>query len=368
MEFNKMAMHGNGAFFISDSDSTSEDDELVDVDELEKRIWRQEARLRRLKEQRKTKERVGEQAMMSTEMKKTCREQDAITEEMYKMMEFYKAQGFVYGIVPENGKPVMMSASDNLQEWWKDEVRFDLNGPIAIAEHKESENMMNLASNIQGNDAANELGVRPPWWPTGQEHWWPQDQEQGLAPPYKKPHDLNKRWKICVLTSVIKHLSPGKARKIVSESKKLRKKMAATEWDIWFNIVNQEENSLNLETMLNLSNFEMDQTQMMGKRKPEESYLMDNEINVGFQNMSSRRDNNQPVWPNRDSLLAFGGYENGQEMVPEFMSMYDGNMSNQTCSVMGNQSVNLLQPIAQNHQEQMHVAQKAAAKPRVLYK
>lgn len=257
MEFNKMAMHGNRDFFTSDSDSTAEyddhsDDEL-DVDELEKRIWRQETRLRRLKEQRKTKERVDEQVMMSTKMKKTCRSvQYRTLKYMFKMMKMCKAQGFVYGIVPESGKPVMMNASDNLQEWWIDKVRFDLNGPIAISKHRESENMMILGSNIEGNDTANglagkslrelqdptlgwllsalmrhcdppqrqfpfEKGVRPPWWPTGEEYWWPQDQEQGLvAPPYKKPHDLNKRWKILVLTSVIKHLSPGKARKIVS--------------------------------------------------------------------------------------------------------------------------------------------------------
>lgn len=137
--------------------------------------------------------------------------------------------------------------------------------------------------------------------------------------------------------------------------------MAAKEMDIWFNIVNQEELSSNHETVLNLSNFEVDKTHRMRKRKPEESDLMDsverrdqNEINFGFQNMSSRRDNNQPVWLNRDSLFAFGVYENGQEMIPEFMSIYDRNISNQTCPVVGNQSMNLLQPTAQNHQEQMH--------------
>ncbi|BAH91847.1 Os02g0689132 [Oryza sativa Japonica Group] len=50
---------------------------------------------------------------------------------MLKMMEVCNAQGFVYGIIPEKGKPVS-SASDNLRSWWKEKVRFDRNGPAAI--------------------------------------------------------------------------------------------------------------------------------------------------------------------------------------------------------------------------------------------
>lgn len=44
------------------------------------------------------------------------------------------------------------------------------------------------------------------------------------APPYKKPHDLKKVWKVGVLTSVIKHMSPdiGKIRKLVRQSKCLQ--------------------------------------------------------------------------------------------------------------------------------------------------
>ncbi|KAJ0736951.1 putative transcription factor EIL family [Helianthus annuus] len=51
---------------------------------------------------------------------------------MLKMMEVCKAQGFVYEIIPEKGKPVG-GASDNLWEWWKEKVRFDRNGPAAVA-------------------------------------------------------------------------------------------------------------------------------------------------------------------------------------------------------------------------------------------
>ncbi|BAS80361.1 Os02g0689132 [Oryza sativa Japonica Group] len=54
---------------------------------------------------------------------------------MLKMMEVCNAQGFVYGIIPEKGKPVS-SASDNLRSWWKEKVRFDRNGPAAIVKYQ----------------------------------------------------------------------------------------------------------------------------------------------------------------------------------------------------------------------------------------
>ncbi|RAL43148.1 hypothetical protein DM860_009930 [Cuscuta australis] len=68
-----------------------------------------------------------------------------------------------------------------------------------------------------------EKGVPPPWWPTGDEEWWHQlgiPMEQRGPPPYKKPHDLKKAWKVGVLTAVIKHMSHDitKIRKLVRQS------------------------------------------------------------------------------------------------------------------------------------------------------
>ena len=48
-----------------------------------------------------------------------------------KMMEVCDVRGFVYGIIPEKGKPVS-GASDNLRGWWKERVKFDRNGPAAM--------------------------------------------------------------------------------------------------------------------------------------------------------------------------------------------------------------------------------------------
>ncbi|RAL38948.1 hypothetical protein DM860_014774 [Cuscuta australis] len=269
---------------VAETDPAVEDDdysdEEIDVDELERRMWRDKMRLKRLKEMSKGKEGVDpakqRQSLEQARRKKMSRAQDGILKYMLKMMEVCKAQGFVYGIIPEKGKPVS-GASDNLREWWKDKVRFDRNGPAAIAKYQ-AEN----ASILGGNGGANQVGptphtlqelqdttlgsllsalmqhcdppqrrfplekgVPPPWWPTGKEEWWPQMglQKDIGPPPYKKPHDLKKAWKVGVLTAVIKHMSPdiAKIRKLVRQSKCLQDKMTAKESATWLAIVNQEE-------------------------------------------------------------------------------------------------------------------------------
>lgn len=254
-------------------------DEEIDVDELERRMWRYKLRLKRLKESNKGKECVDaakqRQSQEQARRKKMSRAQDGILKYMLKMMEVCKAQGFVYGIIPEKGKPVS-GASDNLREWWKDKVRFDRNGPAAITKFQadnlipgrnESCNSIGptphtlqelqdttlgslLSALMQHCDPPQrrfplEKGVQPPWWPTGTEEWWPQlgmQKDQG-PPPYKKPHDLKKAWKVGVLTAVIKHMSPdiAKIRKLVRQSKCLQDKMTAKESATWLAIINQEE-------------------------------------------------------------------------------------------------------------------------------
>ncbi|CAI9105925.1 OLC1v1004962C1 [Oldenlandia corymbosa var. corymbosa] len=254
-------------------------DEEIDVDELERRMWRDKMRLKRLKEMNKGKEGVDaakqRQSQEQARRKKMSRAQDGILKYMLKMMEVCKAQGFVYGIIPEKGKPVS-GASDNLREWWKDKVRFDRNGPAAIAKYQADNSIPGknegaapvgptphtlqelqdttlgslLSALMQHCDPPQrrfplEKGVPPPWWPTGNEEWWPQlglQKDQG-PPPYKKPHDLKKAWKVGVLTAVIKHMSPdiAKIRKLVRQSKCLQDKMTAKESATWLAIINQEE-------------------------------------------------------------------------------------------------------------------------------
>lgn len=254
-------------------------DEEIDVDELERRMWKDKMRLKRLKEQNKSKEGIDiakqRQSQEQARRKKMSRAQDGILKYMLKMMEVCKAQGFVYGIIPEKGKPVT-GASDNLREWWKDKVRFDRNGPAAIAKYQADNSIPGknegcnsigptphtlqelqdttlgslLSALMQHCDPPQrrfplEKGVPPPWWPTGNEEWWPQlglPKDQG-PPPYKKPHDLKKAWKVGVLTAVIKHMSPdiAKIRKLVRQSKCLQDKMTAKESATWLAIINQEE-------------------------------------------------------------------------------------------------------------------------------
>ncbi|KAE9596271.1 hypothetical protein Lal_00048821 [Lupinus albus] len=266
----------------TEPDAVGEDDysdEELDVDELERRMWRDKMRLKRLKEQNKPKEGIDaakqRQSQEQARRKKMSRAQDGILKYMLKMMEVCKAQGFVYGIIPEKGKPVT-GASDNLREWWKDKVRFDRNGPAAISKYQADNAIPGkndgcnsigptphtlqelqdttlgslLSALMQHCDPPQrrfplEKGVPPPWWPTGNEEWWPQIglPKDQCPPPYKKPHDLKKSWKVGVLTAVIKHMSPdiAKIRKLVRQSKCLQDKMTAKESATWLAIINQEE-------------------------------------------------------------------------------------------------------------------------------
>ncbi|THU53682.1 hypothetical protein C4D60_Mb10t17030 [Musa balbisiana] len=97
-----------------------ESDEDIDIEELERRMWRDRVRLKRLKEQQQNKNKEqGDaakqwQSQEQARRKKMSRAQDGILKYMLKMMEVCKAQGFVYGIIPEKGKPVS-GASDNLR-------------------------------------------------------------------------------------------------------------------------------------------------------------------------------------------------------------------------------------------------------------
>lgn len=286
VDYFSIPLHGGGgggalgSYPVMEDDYS--DDEDIELDELEKRMWRDKMRLKKLKEESKTKEGTTcvdtlkqRQSEEQARRKKMSRAHDGILKYMLKMMELCKAQGFVYGIIPENGKPVS-GASDNLREWWKEKVRFDRNGPLAIAKYQVDHSIPSTydCSSLTGPTPHTlqelqdttlgsllsalmqhcnppqrrfplEKGVSPPWWPNGQEEWWP---ELGLIkdhgpPPYKKPHDLKKAWKVSVLTAVIKHMFPdiAKIRKLVRQSKCLQDKMTAKESAIWLSIINQEE-------------------------------------------------------------------------------------------------------------------------------
>jgi ethylene-insensitive protein 3 len=272
--------------FTDPNGEVDTDDE--DIEEIERRIWRDRMRLKRLKDQQQNKAKdvnsgtgtglTRQQLRQSQEQarrKKMSRAQDGILKYMLKMMEVCKAQGFVYGIIPEKGKPVG-GASDNLRGWWKEKVRFDRNGPAAIAKYQadnaapgsETESSPGLVSShslqeLQDTTLGSllsalmqhcsppqrrfplEKGVPPPWWPMGHEDWYAElgiPKEQ-VPPPYKKPHDLKKAWKVAVLTAVIKHMSPDieKIRRLVRQSKCLQDKMTAKEISTWLAVLKQEE-------------------------------------------------------------------------------------------------------------------------------
>ncbi|KAJ1394333.1 Ethylene insensitive 3 [Sesbania bispinosa] len=125
-------------------------------------------RLKRLKEQSKAKEGIDaakqRQSQEQARRKKMSRAQDGILKYMLKMMEVCKAQGFVYGIIPEKGKPVT-GASDNLREWWKD--KYDVEGgedeQNFDVEDRKPENL--LPSNLGMERMRGRLPVQQPSFP-----------------------------------------------------------------------------------------------------------------------------------------------------------------------------------------------------------
>lgn len=242
------------------------------IEELETRIWRDRMLLKRLREERNKRDRCS--SFEQLKRKTMSRSQDGILRYMHKMMEVCNVQGFVYGIIPEKGKPVTGS-SDNLRGWWKENVRFDRNGPAAIAKYEEETGLLSFNAILKGDAPVHNLaelpdttlgsllsslmqhcdppqrrfplekGMIPPWWPKGDEIWWADMgfQRDPGPPPYKKPHDLKKVWKVCALTAVIKHISPdvNKIRNLVRHSKSLQDKLSAREMSIWMAVMNHEE-------------------------------------------------------------------------------------------------------------------------------
>ncbi|KAJ4883598.1 ETHYLENE INSENSITIVE 3-like 2 protein [Raphanus sativus] len=261
--------------------------EEMEIEELEKKIWKDKQRLKKLKEMSKNGLGGGASLKLSPDgdddsssKRMMYQAQDGVLKYMSKAMERCKAQGFVYGIVFENGRTVTGS-SDNLREWWKDKVRFDRNGPAAILKYSADGNV--LGSEVGGECTAHKLlelqdttlgallsalmphckppqrryplekGVPPPWWPTGEEDWWGDlslpEGCRGLPPPYKKPHDLKKTWKVGILIGVIRHLASDISNgnsyysipKLVGRSRTLQEKMTSREGALWLAALNREK-------------------------------------------------------------------------------------------------------------------------------
>ncbi|XP_054822233.1 putative ETHYLENE INSENSITIVE 3-like 4 protein [Prosopis cineraria] len=259
---------------LSSRTETEEDNEAeedIEYEQIKKRMWKDRMLLQKLKDKRLRDEPDQGAKQEASRRKKLARAQDSILKYMVKIMEVCNGQGFVYGIVPEKGKPVTGS-SDSLREWWKEQVRFDQNAPLAIANYLpliekgqvDPVSCMHLLHELQDTTLGSllsalmqhcvppqrkfplERGLAPPWWPSGNEVWWGElgvmAQEHG-PPPYKKPRDLKKAWKVSVLAAVIKHMSPdlNRLRKLVTQSKSLQDKMTARDTATWSKVVNQEE-------------------------------------------------------------------------------------------------------------------------------
>ncbi|KAM0893697.1 hypothetical protein ACQ4PT_024972 [Festuca glaucescens] len=270
---------------FSESESGAESIEIAD---LKKRMWKDQMLLMKLEgvsghDRRADAQRPGSDplAQAQNELPETpesryrrkamLRAQDGVLRHMLRMMEACNARGFVYGIVDEAGVPVSGS-SDSLRGWWKEDVGFERTGPTALAggpgttdlESPAAASFLHGLLDIQDSTLGSLLsaliqhceppqrsfpldrGLPPPWWPTGQEVWWGlqgETQAHQGPPPYRKPHDLKKAWKISLLSAVIKHLSPrfDQMRKLVWQSKRLQHRMSARDAETWSMVITQEE-------------------------------------------------------------------------------------------------------------------------------
>lgn len=266
---------------LSDSESGSES---IEISDLKRRMWKDQMLLNKLEGRagafRAAAAGTGTEAMdagplqleetpeVRCRRKAMLRGQDGVLRHMLKMMEACNARGFVYGVIDEAGE-AMSGSSDSLRGWWKDNVSFDRAGPKALT-GPAGESPLGAASylprlqDIRDSTLGSvlsaliqhchppqrsfplERGLAPPWWPTGRETWWGSQGDvqahQGV-PPYRKPHDLKKAWKISLLSAVIKHMSPryDQMRKLVWQSKRLQQKMSAKETETWSKILRQEE-------------------------------------------------------------------------------------------------------------------------------
>ncbi|CAN4091764.1 unnamed protein product [Withania somnifera] len=308
-------------------------DEEIDPEELERRMWKDRVKLKRLKERQKlaaqqaAEKQKNKQTTDQARRKKMSRAQDGILKYMLKLMEVCKARGFVYGIIPEKGKPVS-GASDNIRAWWKEKVKFDKNGPAAIAIYEaecrakgegtrnQSGNPQSVLQDLQDATLGSllsslmqhcdppqrkyplEKGVAPPWWPSGNEEWWVKmGLPKGQRPPYKKPHDLKKMFKVGVLTAVIKHMSPdiAKIKRLVRQSKCLQDKMTAKESSIWLAVLSREESTIQQPSSDSGSSSisEAPTRGHGGKKKPSVDSDNDYDVNVSVSSRDER--GNEPL-------------------------------------------------------------------------
>ncbi|XP_048334705.2 ETHYLENE INSENSITIVE 3-like 5 protein [Ziziphus jujuba] len=330
--------------------------EEISYDDLKKRMWKDRVLLQKLKKKSKIEDPEPLTKQDASRRKKMARAQDSILKYMVKIMEVCKAKGFVYGIVPEKGKAVGGS-SESLRQWWKDKVRFDQNAPLALTEVlpaleqlEEGEicpiSCMHLLHDLQDTTLGSllsallqhcappqrrfplEKGLAPPWWPNGQELWW---GEQGVShehgpPPYKKPHDLKKAWKVSVLTAVIKHMSTDNMetmRRLVRQSKCLQDKMTAKDITTWSKVVNTEEALLRLtEKCLIIS--EGDEGDGKEEEGENSSYLI---VNEKRKNMFDREAVDFPLYACQNTMcpqseLALGFLDKNSRTNHELLCAY----------------------------------------------
>ncbi|RRT71393.1 hypothetical protein BHM03_00003441 [Ensete ventricosum] len=99
-------------------------DEEIEPNELARRMWKDRVKLKRIKEREKLAAQQAASEMSKPRQisdqalrKKMSRAQDGILKYMLKLMEVCNVRGFVYGIIPEKGKPHREETNSSSDEY-----------------------------------------------------------------------------------------------------------------------------------------------------------------------------------------------------------------------------------------------------------
>lgn len=274
-----MANENIRSISLADNDPICDDegditDEDITIERVRCRLTRYKRLLKQLEEQQKNGSAVKPPSDAYTRKKKLERSKAIILKHMQKLMMECDVQGFVYGIISNSGK-VTSESSDNLREWWMQQVRLERNGLAAITRYNADKGIIGPSSytpasataitlmDIQDTTLCSVLSalmpqcdppqrkfplekkVPPPWWPKGDESWWQElGFPNGLAEvPYRKPHDLRKATKVGVIMAVLKNMIPKMDLICMSirKSKGLQENMATKEILALFSVLKHEE-------------------------------------------------------------------------------------------------------------------------------
>nr|VDC85783.1 unnamed protein product [Brassica oleracea] len=246
-----------------------EGEEDISYDDLKRRMWKDRNLMEKLKQQKRQGNDVVSLASHRAEAsrrKKMARSQDSVLKYMMKIMEVCKAKGFVYGIVPEKGKPITGS-SDSLRRWWKETVQFDQTAPNAVSDYitlavaaaaelieKEPLSLLHMLQELQDTTPGSLLSALmqhcvPPQFSVRERNRAAVVADGDGALVGRGRSGSRARCATVSKAARLEKILERRVRRLARQSKCLQDKMMAKETDTWSRVLNQEEALLNIKDL-----------------------------------------------------------------------------------------------------------------------